>query len=115
MAIKRGEFPNPRKSEWDYEIYDSGFEQELMERLESDPAVRKWTKKHGITIGWTDKRQRRHTYRPDFLVEYTDGSTGLIEVKAKKLVDSDEVNRKRQAAEEWCNLGHMKYSIETIA
>ena len=46
----------------------------MMERLEAGPTVRKWTKKHGISIGWTDRRQQRHTYRPDFLVEYTDGT-----------------------------------------
>lgn len=116
MALgKRGHFEDPQKSAWNFEIHDSDLERRMMERLEADPAVRKWTKRHGISIGWLDPRHRRHAYRPDFLVEYSDGSLALIEVKGAGLVDSDAVQRKRQAAELWCERRHMEYSLETIA
>ena len=114
-AIERGNFDAPQKSAWNFEVYDSGLERKMMERLEEDSAVRKWTKKHGISISWTDSRNREHKYRPDFLVEYTNGALALIEVKAANRVDSAEVQRKRKAAEIWCARRHMEYSIETIA
>ena len=116
MALgERGNFEEPRKSAWNFEVHDSRLERLMMQRLESDPAVRKWTKRHGISISWLDARHRRRNYRPDFLVEYTDGSVALIEVKGAGLVDSDAVQRKRQAAELWCERRAMEYSLETIA
>ncbi len=115
MAIsKRGNFDDPRKSAWNFEAYDSDLERRMMDRLETDPAVRKWTKRHGISIAWLDPRHRRHTYRPDFLVEYVDGSLALVEVKGAGLIDSEAVQRKRRAAELWCGRRGMEYSLETI-
>ena len=115
MALgERGNLDEPRKSAWNFEVYDSRLERRMMERLESDPSVRKWTKRHGISIGWLDASHRRHNYRPDFLVEYVDGSLALIEVKGAGLVDSEAVQRKRQAAELWCRRRDMSYSLATI-
>ena len=113
-GIERGNYEAPKKSAWNFEVYDSGHERRMMERLDADPAVRKWTKRHGIAIAWLDSRHRRHSYRPDFLVEYGDGSCALIEVKAANRVDSQEVQRKRMAAERWCHSRGMDYSIEAI-
>ena len=113
-GIERGNFDGPRKSAWNFEVYDSGHERRMMERLENDSSVRKWTKKHGITISWVDSRHRQHKYRPDFLVEYNDGSLAMIEVKAANRVDSGEVQRKRRAAEEWCRMRGMTYEIATL-
>ena len=113
-AIERGNFESPKKSPLNYEVYGSGFERQMMEKLDNDPTVRKWTKRHGISIFWVDSRHRRHRYRPDFLVEYTDGSLCLKEVKAANRVDSDEVQRKRRAAAEWCRQRGMEYEIDTI-
>lgn len=115
MALgRRGNFEDPRKSAYNFEVYDSSLELRMMERLEGDQTVRKWTKRHGISISWLDSRHRRHRYRPDFLVEYTDGALALIEVKGAGLVDSEAVQRKRQAAELWCKKRGMDYSLETI-
>ena len=112
---KRGQYEGPRKSAWSFEVYDSDLERRMMERLDADPSVRKWTKRHGISIGWLDDRHRRHAYRPDFLVEYMDGGLHIIEVKAAGLVDSPAVQRKSAAAELWCRRRGMQYSIATIA
>ena len=115
MAVsERGNYDRPRKSAWNFESFDSGLEKRMMESLEKDPAVRKWTKRHGISITWIDRHRRRHSYRPDFLVEYMDGSKALIEVKGAHMVESDSVRRKREAAELWCQRRGMDYSIETI-
>ncbi len=114
VPVKRGNFEQPIKSAWNFEVYDSDLEHRMMRRLEIDASVCKWTKRHGISISWLDRRHRRHAYRPDFLVEYVDGSAGLIEVKGANQVDSEAVLRKRQAAELWCKRRGMYYSLETI-
>ncbi|MCY3557736.1 MAG: TnsA endonuclease N-terminal domain-containing protein [Chloroflexi bacterium] len=113
-TIERGNFDNPTKSAYNFEVFDSGLERKMMERLESDHTVRKWTKKHGIVIPWIDPKGKRHNYRPDFLVEYTDGDIALIEVKGANQVDSETVQRKAEAAKRWCKRREMSYSIATI-
>ena len=111
MPAERGNFEGPRKSAWNFEVYDSGPERRMMERLEADPSVRKWTKRHGISIVWHDRQRRRRAYRPDFLVEYTDGALRLIEVKGAHMADSEAVARKREAARLWCERRGMDYEI----
>ena len=116
MPVERGLFWNPTKSAWNFEVYHSGRkgyrnERVMMERLEANPTVRKWTKEHGISITWYDRQHHRHTYRPDFLVEYTDGAVGLIEVKGADRLDKETVKRKREAAQRWCGRRGMAYEI----
>lgn len=115
MAIsKRGIYENPTKSPWSYERYESDLERRMMERLERDPTVAKWMKRHDVTIHWVDKQGRMRRYKPDFLVEYTDGRIALIEVKDPSRVDSDDVQRKRSAAELWCKKRGIEYQIATL-
>ena len=111
---KRGIYEAPAKSPWSFERYDSDLERRMMVRLESDATVAKWQKRHGISIPWIDARGRRCNYRPDFIVEYTDGRKVLIEVKNPALFDSPAVLRKRSAAEEWCRKRGMNYELATI-
>ena len=110
----RSIYEAPRKSPYSFERCDSDLERAMVERLENDDEVAKWQKRHGISIAWIDARGRKCNYRPDFLVEYTDGRKGLIEVKAAALVDSPAVQRKRRAAAEWCRQRGMTYEIATI-
>ncbi len=85
-----------------------------MVKLEQDHAVLKWMKRHGISIPWIDGQKHQRRYVPDFLVEYTDGRIALIEVKDPSRFDSDEVKRKRTAAELWCKQRGMEYIIATV-
>lgn len=115
MAIsKRGLYRNPKKSPYNFEKYDSELEHLLMQNLDSDPDVSKWQKRHGISIPWIDTHGRKHQYRPDFLVECSDGTKKLVEVKDPRLIDSQEVQRKRRAAESWCQMRGMRYEIKTL-
>ncbi len=115
MAISiRGEYNNPAKSPWGFERYHSDLERRMMDRLERDPHVAKWMKRHGITIPWIDGQKHQRRYVPDFLVEYEDSRKAVIEVKDPSRLDSNEVQRKRKAAEMWCKQRHMEYVIATI-
>ena len=44
----------------------------MMDRLERDPYVIKWMKRHGITSPSIDGQKHQRRYLPDFLVEYED-------------------------------------------
>lgn len=115
MAIsERGIEWNVTKSPYNFEAYDSKLEKQMMARLEFDPHVRKWTKRHGISIPWIDGQKHQRRYLPDFLVEYEDGSRKLVETKDKSKMDTDEVKRKRVAAELWCKRRNMEYVIVTL-
>jgi hypothetical protein len=115
MAISnRGEFWNPTKSPYNFELFQSDLERRMMERLESESTVRKWMKRHGICIPWIDNQKHQRRYTPDFLVEYNDGKKAIIEVKDPSRIDSDDVQRKRKAAEIWCKQRGMEYIVATI-
>jgi hypothetical protein len=115
MAIsKHGDFPKPTKSPWNFERYQSDLERRMMIRLERDPTVAKWMKRHGITIPWIDGQKHQRRYVPDFLVEYSDERKAIIEVKDPSRVDSNDVQRKRKAAEIWCKQRRMEYVLATI-
>lgn len=114
MAISiHGDFASPKKSPWNFERFQSDLERRMMLRLESDPHVVKWMKRHGITIPWIDIQKHQRRYVPDFLVEYEGGSKAIIEVKDPSRLDSNEVQRKRKAAEIWCKQRGMEYIVAT--
>ncbi|MGA2659135.1 MAG: TnsA endonuclease N-terminal domain-containing protein [Verrucomicrobiota bacterium] len=114
MAIsKHGDFWNPKKSPWNFEKFQSDLERRMMVKLDADPVVKKWMKRHGITIPWIDGQRHQRRYVPDFLVEYDDGKKQLVEVKDPSRIDSNDVQRKRKAAEIWCNQRGMEYVIAT--
>ena len=55
MAISiHGVYETPKKSPWNFERFQSDLERRMMDRLERDPHVVKWMKRHGITIPWID-------------------------------------------------------------
>src|SRR5262245_22242192 len=116
MAIsKRGDFPGPKKSPWNFEKFQSYLERKMMVRLEGDPHVLKWMKRHGIVIPSIDGQKHQRKYCPDFLVEYEDGRKAIIEVKDPSRFDSPDVLRKRKSAEIWCKQRHMEYVVATIS
>lgn len=115
MAIsKRGRFEAPAKSPYSYENYDSDLERRMMLRLEADAEVVCWQKRHGVSIRWLDGQGRQCNYKPDFLVEYADGRKTIIEVKDPSKIDSPAIQRKANAAKEWCRKRGMTYEIATI-
>ena len=115
MAISiRGNYENPAKSPYNFEKYDSDMERKMMVRLENDPEVAKWQKRHTVTIPWIDSQGKRRNYRPDFIVEYADGRKTIVEVKDPSRVDSPAVQRKANAAREWCRKRGMEYEMAYI-
>lgn len=115
MAIsKQGIYPDPKKSPYNFERFDSDLERRMMVRLDADPDVKKWMKRHGISIPWIDGQRHQRRYLPDFIVQYDDGRKVIIEVKDPSRIDSNDVQRKRKAAEMWCKQRNMEYVLATI-
>lgn len=107
-----GDFASPRKSQLAVEHFDSILERDYMSYLDSNPAVAKWTKKHGIKIPYTFLGFKRD-YLPDFLVEMKGGSKEIHETKGLPFLLWLSVKVKRQSAEEWCKNWGYKYKFIT--
>ena len=80
MDGKRGVLSDLRKSPRGSETFDSHLDRDYMIDLDHHPAVRDWTKEHGVTIPYR-LLGIGHTYHPDFLVTYNDGSKRLRETQ----------------------------------
>ncbi len=106
---ERGEVDNPKKSPYNFEYYDSSWELEQMKEFEKDSEVAKWTKNHGIVIPYWDEDGKLRGFKPDFLIEKTDGTKEIIEIKGKHLLP--QFKRKREAAQEWCKARKMCFRV----
>lgn len=108
MISKYGRLTELKKNPQGWELYDSALEREYMVELERDPAVKSWTKKHGIKIPYKLFGFVRH-YLPDFLIEYKDGSKELHETKGLPLLLWLSTKLKSESAEEFCKKQGWKY------
>jgi len=112
MISKKGTLTNLKKSPYGEEVYDSTLEREYMVELERDPAVKSWTKKHGIKIPYKILGITRR-YLPDFLIEYRDGSREIHETKGLPLLLWLTTKNKAKTAEEFCKEQGYKYKMIT--
>lgn len=85
--------------------FDSRSEQTFAYILEYDNAVQKWLRPAPgqFALWWNNNSQ---SYEPDFVVETAD-SIYIVEIKAAKDMDAEDVQEKAQAAQEYC-----KYATE---
>lgn len=93
------------------EYYQFRWEYDYMVELESDDSVIKWTKNHGIRIPYLDDANKYKHYNPDFLVEKSDGSIELIEIKGTHLLKNPNTKRKTEYAKKWCNVRGIEYRL----
>lgn len=81
-----------------------------MQRLEEDPGVAKWTKKHSIRIAYVDDSGFRKHFEPDFLIEMEDGSKEIQEIKGSHLMNR-ETQLKKLAAERFCKARGIRFRL----
>ena len=112
MISKKGTLTQLRKSPHGSEDYDSALEREYMVELERDPAVVRWSKKHGLKIRYWLLGFPHH-YLPDFLVEYKDGHKEIHETKGLPLMLWLSTKLKREAAEEYFTKLGWRYKMIT--
>ena len=107
---KHGYYENPKKV-LTLEYYDSTWEYDYMRELEGDDAVTKWTKNHSIRIPYLDEDSKYKYYNPDFLIEKTDGTIELVEMKSKHLLKTLNTKRKAEYARKWCDARGIEYRL----
>lgn len=112
MISKKGTLTQLKKTPDGKEDYDSALEREYMVELERDPAVVRWTKKHGLKIPYK-VFGFPHKYLPDFFVEYKDGHKEIHETKGLPLMLWLSTKLKREAAEEYFEKLGWKYKMIT--
>lgn len=86
----------------------------MMNALDADVTVESY-QYEGMTIEYVSnaKTGRIRRYIPDFMVNRTDGTKELIEVKPSKRLVQRNVQKKIAAAEEWCRAHGMVFRVIT--
>jgi len=95
------------------EPYDSTWERDYMRALEDDPTVRRWERCRSLRIPYVKADGTRGTYNPDFIVERTDETKELHEVKGCHLLGDEDTKRKLVAGEEFCRKRAMAFKVIT--
>lgn len=95
------------------EWYDSRWELQYMQELETDPLVMRWTRHHGLRIAYRKWWGGGGQYEPDFLVELVDGAKELWEVKGEHLFADGNTARKLRAGEAFCRARSMAFRVVT--
>ncbi len=108
---KHGYYDNPKKSAFSIEYYDSKWEYDYMRELERDNTVMKWTKNHGIRIPYSEDDKKYKYYNPDFLVENTDNTIELVEMKSTQLLKTPNTKSKAKYAKKWCDVRGIQYRL----
>lgn len=102
--IKKYVFTGYKKSYYSENAFDSDPERRFSVILEDDADVIRWIKPplNQLGIFWQAGQQ----YNPDFLVETQTGKY-MIEVKARKDIQTEEVQTKAKEGEKWCHYASM--------
>jgi hypothetical protein len=93
--------------------YRSGWELTVCKHLDLDSNVIAYTYET-IEIRYTSNKttKRLRKYIPDFVVWYKDGSVRMVEVKRENQLTNPRVQRKAEAAREWCEQQNPKVLYE---
>lgn len=99
-AVKKYIFTGFLKSYFTENKFDSSTEQDFSFVLETDNSVLRWLRPapNQFNIYWGNGARK---YEPDFIVE-TDDTIYMVETKASKDANNEEVREKRAAAELYC-------------
>jgi hypothetical protein len=113
--VNNGYLDDLKKSPYSMEWWDSKWELDYMNELESDKDdgtdTVKWTKNHGLQIKYFNSDNKFKTYKPDFLIEKSDGSIELVEMKGTHLLKNPDTKKKIEFAKKWCEARKIKYRI----
>lgn len=96
--------------------YRSEWEFKFMKYLDENCDVLSWSYEQ-IPIEYISniRTKKIRRYYPDFLVNYRDGRSEVVEIKPKYKTNQAIVKKKADAANNWCNSNGMIYKIITEA
>jgi type III restriction enzyme len=89
------------KSLYAQDWFDSSPERDLANIVDQSSEVQSWVRlqRNDLKILWADARD----YNPDFVVRESGGRQWIVEVKADRDRDSEDVSGKLRAAKRWAN------------
>lgn len=94
--------------------YRSGWEFEFMKALDTDPNVKSYGYETLIIPYLKNPRARKASkYFPDFIIEYQDGSTVIVEIKSSSFLLRKVNLAKWEACERYCNSKGWKFEVMT--
>ena len=94
--------------------FRSGWEEKMMYHLDSDPNVKTWTYEQTVIEYVSNIRTKKiRRYYPDFLVEYVDGRSEVVEVKPKRKLEQSTIKKKTAAAILWCSSRGINFRLVT--
>lgn len=111
IQSKRGMLKGLKRNPRGESEYDSLLERDYMLEIDSMSGVSEWTKDHGIKIPYKIFGLLPHSYHPDFLITFLDGSRELHETKGGGFLAWASTHAKRRAGDEWCKSRGMKYKF----
>jgi hypothetical protein len=89
--------------------YRSSWEKEVFESLDCDVSVEKYVvEPFGLEYVYDNKIR---TYYPDLLIQYTDGSQMLVEIKPKDMIQYPIVRAKFRAACAYCKENGIRFKV----
>jgi hypothetical protein len=110
---KRGVLKNLRRCTRTSEPFDSRWECDYMLLLESESTIKQWSRCRTLRIPYTKADGSRGTYNPDFVVERTDGTKEIHEVKGTHLLPDADTQRKLAAGQVFCAKRGMLFKVIT--
>jgi len=109
IKATRGKLKGLTRTPHGESVYDSLLERDYMLELETMGGLKEWTKDHGIKIPYKIFGILPHTYHPDFLLTFEDGSKELHETKGVGFLAWASTHAKRREADRWCKERGMIY------
>jgi hypothetical protein len=83
--------------------------------LEKDPTIMRWERCRSLRIPYLKADGRHSNYNPDFIIERTDSTRELHEVKGAHLLGDEDTKRKLAAGEAFCRARGMVFRLVTRA
>ena len=81
--------------------------------LEQDTTVNRWERCRSLRIPYVKSDKSKGLYNPDFIVERTDGTKELHEVKGNHLLADENTRRKLAAGVAFCRQRGMAFKVVT--
>lgn len=95
-------------------FYRSGYERQYMEKLDANENVAWYEyEPRSVSVTYEFEGQKK-IYRPDFLVQYVDGTKRLIEIKSTWTVTFERTKAKLEALRVLSQLGRLPFPCDII-
>ena len=79
----------------------------LISKLNKDKTIKSWKFDHDIVIPYKDEDSILRGYKPDFLIEKTNGTKEIIDLVSKQL----DFEARTKGSKKWCESKGIKFKV----